>query len=397
VSCLDQPVLFDPFAERYHQDPYPAYAAMREEQPVCHQPELDFWFVSRYDDVSTVVNDWETFTVELGEDIDDGASLGGHDGNLVENDPPRHRALRRVVQGHWTPTSLAARLSGAIDAEVARLVDDVRAADGRVDLGSPTASRLPVAVISEFLGVEEADRGELVRLQMELIERDPGVATLPPRAIEAAARQREYFAAQLASRRRRPGDDLLTLLVQAEQARTIQPAETLGLAHELFSAAIDTTASLLTNMFMLLATHPDQQDLIRADPSRVDGAVEEILRFESPIQNAKRTTTCGTTLADAAIPAGATVVPLFGSANRDDRRFERADVFDVRREPQRNLAFGAGIHHCLGAPLARLEARKLLGAVVQELPPFELAGEPVRFPNYVLRGMSSVPLVFGGA
>jgi len=398
MSVNDVPVLFDPFSEQAHRDPYPAYAAMRAEHPVYHQPELDLWFVSRYDDVNVLVNDWETFTLEFGDDIDATSSLILQEGNLLENDPPRHRVLRRVVQSHWTPTNLAARLSAAIDVEVARLVCEVRAAEGgRMDFGAETASRLPVAVISDFVGVDEADRAELVRLQVAMIEREPGVTAPPARATDAAARQREYFVSQLELRRRQPRDDLMSVIVQAEQAGTIGAGEAIGLAHQLFAAAIDTTASMLTNMFMLLGTCVEQQALIRADPALVDGALEEILRFESPIQNAKRTATRDAAIAGIAIPAGAAVVPLFGSANRDERRFERADAFDVRRESQRNLAFGAGVHHCLGAPLARLQARKLLAAFVRELPPFELADEPTRFPNHVLRGLASVPLAFVSA
>lgn len=394
---LEQPAMFNPFADSAHRDPYPYYAAMRAEQPVCHQPELDFWFVSRYGDVSTLVNDWETFTLEYGEDIDDTASLAGHDGNLLENDPPRHRTLRRVVQTHWTPASLAARLSNVTETEIAKMVRDVQNADGdRMDFGLSTTTRLPVSVITEFMGLGAEDRAELMRLQMELMEREPGATKPPPSAIAAAAGQAKYFAAQLESRQHRPPtDDLLSVIVEAERAGTIRPAESVGLAHQMFAAAIDTTGSLLANMFMLLGGDLEQQRLLRADPGLVDGAIEEVLRFESPIQNAKRVARCDATLAGISIPEGATVVPLFGSANRDDRRFQDADVFNVRREPQRNLAFGAGVHHCLGAPLAQLEARKLLATFIRDLPPFHLAGEPQRYRHSVVRTLASVPLIFG--
>jgi cytochrome P450 len=222
-----------------------------------------------------------------------------------------------------------------------------------------------------------------------VIRREPREDRLPASAREAGARLRAYFLSHVAGPRHR--DDLLADIVGAERRGELEPDETPGLYILLYVAGTETVADFAGNALAVLAEHPGQRALLAAEPHRIAPAVEELLRFESPVQYQVRTATTDY----GPIPAGAAVVLLWGSANRDERRWERAEELDVTREPKRHLAFGEGIHHCLGAPLARLQGRIVLEELLRTAPGYRVDGEIGRIATHNTRGVAALPIVLG--
>jgi cytochrome P450 len=382
-------VEYSPFSPDVHADPYPVYGWLRHHAPLYHHERLGFWAVSRYDDVVSVLRDWKTFSSAAGVDIDNTGSEFGR-GNFLEEDPPLHDVLRAVVRTDFVPKNLRGALEPFVRAEVERIVHDLKSRPA-VDFARELAWELPIVVVSQLMGFPREDRERLRRWEESFALRIPTLECLPPFATEAGRALRSYFADLVQERRRRPQDDLLTRIVTAEVDGAPIGQKAHGMIFILFVAAIETTASLVTQSLRLLASHPDQRDWLRATPSAIPQAVEEVLRYEAPVQNTKRTTLCDTELLGEPIPQGSTVLLLTGSANRDGSRFEQPDVFDVQREPKRHMAFGEGIHHCIGAPLARLEGEVVIETVLAEMPDYRLVGHPIRLPNHIVRGYLSLP------
>jgi cytochrome P450 len=380
---------YDPFSHDTMVDPYPVYRHLRDHAPLYRNERLDFWAVSRYDDVVAVSRDWKTFSSSFGVDIDDTGGEFGH-GNFLEEDPPLHDLLRAVVRTEFIPKNLRAALEPFVRSQVERIVGDLKTRPA-VDFGRELAWELPVLVVSRLVGFPPEDRERLRQWEERFALRVPTLPVLPPFAIEAGTALRTYFAELVEERRREPHDDLLTKIAQAEVDGAPIGSGALGMVFILFVAAIETTASLVTQSLRLLALHPEQREWLRDDLSAVPQAVEEVLRYEAPVQNIKRTTLSDTELLGEDIPEGSTVLMLAGSANRDERRFPRPDDFDVRREPKRHLAFGEGIHHCIGAPLARLEGQIVLETILSEMPDYDLVGTPQQLPNHIVRGYVSLP------
>lgn len=382
-------VEYNPFSAEVQADPYPVYRYLRDHAPLYRHEELAFWAVSRYEDVVAVSRDWSTFSSSYGVDIDDTGGEFGQ-GNFLEEDPPLHDLLRAVVRTEFIPKNLRAALEPFVRQEVEGIVGDLRSRPA-VDFARELAWELPIRVVSRLMGFPEEDRERLRQWEETFALRIPTLAQLPPFATKAGAALRSYFASLIEARRATPQEDLLTKIATAE----IDGAEigngALGMVFILFVAAIETSASLITQSLRLLALHPDQREWLADNASRVPDAVEEVLRYEAPVQNIKRTTLSDTDLLGETIPKGSTVLMLTGSANRDERRFPQPDVFDVQREPQRHLAFGEGIHHCIGAPLARLEGQVVIETVLAEMPGYALVGAPVRLPSNIVRGYVSLP------
>jgi cytochrome P450 len=222
------------------------------------------------------------------------------------------------------------------------------------------------------------------------IHRVPGEGRTPPAARRAVSEMHEYFAQLAAERRRSPQDDLLSAIATDHVAGAPLSDEIAGLCTLLTVAGTETTFSLIGNAFWLLAQHPERQRQLARDPSAIPAALEEILRFESPVQYLGRVTTREVEVDSTTIHTGGRVALIFGAANRDERRWEHADRFDIGRAPRRNLAFGEGIHHCLGGPLARLEGRVVLEEVTRRMPDFALAGPARRTRTYTTRGFDSL-------
>jgi cytochrome P450 len=260
-----------------------------------------------------------------------------------------------------------------------------------VDFARELAWELPVRVVSRLMGFPDEDRDRLRQWEETFALRIPTLDHLPPFASRAGAALRAYFAGVIAERQAQPADDLVTKIAVAEVDGAPIGDAALGMVFILFVAAIETTASLITQSLRLLAEHPDQREWLTQNIAAAPRAVEEVLRFEAPVQNIKRTALCDAELVGEAVPQGSTVLLLTGSANRDERRFSQPDLFDISREPKRHLAFGEGIHHCIGAPLARLEGQVVLESVLAEMPDYRLVGSPTRLPNNIVRGYVSMP------
>jgi cytochrome P450 len=386
---------YDPFAAAIHEDPYDAYRQLRDHAPLFHSPERDFWAVSRFEDVQPLARDWAGFSSAKGVDVDHtGDEMGA--GNFLEEDPPLHDLLRNVVRRKFVPKELRADLEPFVRERVEALVADLKSRPA-VDLGHELAWDLPIAVISHMLGLPEEDLDQLRSWEDRFAHRVPELPVVPPFSRKAAASIRNYLEEQLELRRRAPRDDLLTQIATAEVDGEPIGDAAVGLAVILFVAGNETTSCLITNAITVLAEHPDQREWLAGNPEAIPAAIEEILRFESPVQHVTRVATQDVEVLGQELPAGARLLLLFGSANRDERRFDRPDELDLRRDPVRNLAFGEGIHHCLGAPLARLEGQIVLETILREMPDYRLAGPPVRLSSHILRGYVSVPAVIPGA
>lgn len=380
---------YDPFGGMLLADPYPVYAALRAEAPVHFSERYGFWALTRYEDVRAAQRDWETFSTRDGVDIDGtGAQYGP--GDFLEEDPPRHDVLRAILREHFVPKRLRAELTEPIRAEVRRLLVDLRQR-GSVDLARHLAWPLPVAVGSMLLGIPSADRDLLLGLQSRLAQRTPGTRDLPADACEAAAALRSHFGDLIESRRAQPEADVITSIATAKPEGRPIGNDAIGMLFLLFVASMETTASSIGNALTLLAHHHDQRRWLGANPAGAEQAVEEVLRFEAPVQVTKRVTTRDVRIHDVDIPRGGEVFLVLASANRDERRYDRAAVFDIRREPLRHLAFGDGIHHCLGAPLARLELRIVLEELLGSGLSYELDGQPNRLSSHFIRGFSELP------
>jgi cytochrome P450 len=390
VSVNQPPRVYDPFSEEMHRDPYPTYKWLRDHAPVYYNAERGLWAVSRHDDVIEVTRDWERFSNAEGADTDN-LSLGiPAPGNFLDTDPPVHDELRAVVHKPFMPKVLQTRLEPFVRRTVNELLEGFGEHD-EVDFAEDFAWAVSVRTTGELLGTPSEDASLLKRWGVDVTRRVGGVPEPPPAARAALVEIDGYLREQLGARRRTPTGDLLSAIANASVSGEPIGDAAVGLATLVMIAGMETTASLITSALHLLWQHPDQRRWLADHPSAIPAAVEEVLRFESPVQHLSRVTTADVALHDIVIPRGSRVVVLYGSANRDERRYERADRFDIRRESMRNLAFGNGIHHCLGAPLARLEARVVLERVLSELPDYEVTGPIERFCSHMDRGLARLP------
>ena len=378
---------YDPFSPRFQADPYPVYRWMRDEAPVYYSEKWNWWALSRFEDVRAAATDPDTFRSYEGIDIDDTAKDQSGPGFLPDIDNPRHDQVRRIVQPQLLPRRIAAQESG-IREVVRGLVDSWRER-GHVDLAQELAWPMPNEVFFHVLGLpgaEEEGREQLGRWVHELKDRRPD----------------DYFVRLLEDRRRNPRQDLVSHLVQADidgvpfaDDPITRSSEIMGLMMVLFLGGVESTAGLTGSFFKLLAENPDQRELLRADPSLIPAAVEETIRYASPLQLAGRTTAREVTLHGVTIPAGGRVVLVYGAANRDERQFRDPDRFDVTRGRFRHMGFGEGLHGCLGAPLARLEVKVAAEEALPVLGDYTIASPPVRYrttPNMYV--WDSLPLAF---
>jgi cytochrome P450 len=377
-------------------DPYPVYRRLRDEAPLYHDEEADVWAFSRFEDVSAVSKDWETYSSSaggLGNDLDDTYQLFLPAGDLAAVDPPLHDRLRAALRLAFSPSALQRRFEPIVRDKVNALIDTFIDA-GRADFAWDLARPLPGTTMFTWFGFPEEDHAQLLDWFGEMLERDRGRRELPARALAARDRVRTYIGDLAAERRKTRREDLLSFLVDAEVAGQLTPDELLGSSMLLFIAGITTTSGLISNSLMHLDRYPDQRELMVREPARIPAAVEELLRFDPPIQTLARTTTRDVTIYDQVIPEGGRVAQIWGSANRDERRWPDADRVDITRNAQRHLAFGDGIHHCLGAPLARLESRIAFEELFRRIPTYAVAGPIVRVKTPTDRALESLPVEF---
>jgi cytochrome P450 len=410
--------LFDP---AFLADPYPTYRWLREHSPV-HHLGADYWLVSRHEDVVRVLRTPTVFSSELGyggmmsadpsevpggdpdrrralTDSGMGVLMRGLAGLrvLIATDPPDHTRLRRLVSRQFTPRAIAAlepRLQEICD----RLVDDMLDArvDGVADLWQHLSYPLPTMVIAELLGIPPERKADFKRWSDAIVNGlSFGGTTDISSGAAGAGEMFQYFYEVVEARRAEPRDDLISLIVHEpdDGDEPLTVPELIAFCVLLLLAGNETTTNLLGNFFEAMHAHPDELQRLREDRALVPSAVEEALRFDSPIQGLWRGLRAPAAIGGIEVPAGAQVMTLFAAANRDATVFgDDAETFRADRNPLDHVAFGTGIHVCLGASLARLEARIAIGTLLDRTTAIERAGEPLRALNPVLRGVRSQPL-----
>src|SRR4051812_28679460 len=387
---------YNPFApDFYTSDPFAVYRWMRDEAPVHYSERWGWYALTRFEDVRAAALDADTFRSFEGMDIDDSRLEQVPPGSIGSMDNPRHDEVRSVVQPYFLPRRIAG-LEDGIRAVVRDLVAGL-GNRGAVDLAQELAWPMPFDVFFHLMGlpgrheqdpVQRARRDQLEHWTHELKDRVPGTPHLTPVARAATAGVQQFFIDLLEERRRCAREDLVTKFVQADidgvpfvDAQVTPNSEVSGLMMILFLGGVESTAGLTGTLFKLLAENPDQRALLQADPSLIPDAVEEALRLITPLQLTARTTSREVTLHGVTVPAGGRVVLVTGAANRDERQFPDPDSFDITRARGRHLGFGEGVHGCLGAPLARLEARIALEEALPVLGDYELAGPPGLYPR----------------
>jgi cytochrome P450 len=392
----------------FRDDPYQFFRLLRDHEPVHHTP-FGVYLVSRHADAAAIVRDphlssdqrnselYQAFA-EAAPAFDEDTMDQMNDVVMLFKDPPDHTRLRGLVSKAFTP-KMVERLRVRVQAIVDERLDEVEArSDGRMDVVTDLAYPLPVVIICELLGVPPEDHATFSAWSSELaasIDPDPLLSPDQRARIQEAGNAfLEYFTDLIERRRRSLRDDLLSALIEAEEGGDrLTEEELLGTALFLLIAGHETTVNLIGNGTLALLQHRDQLDRLRDDPSLDRHAVEELLRFDSPVQLTQRITLDEYRLGDVTIPKGQNLVPLLGAANRDPAEFDDPDRLDLGREnANRHVAFGGGHHFCLGAALARLEGAAAIGTLVRRFPAIELAGEPVRRTTFTLRGLEHLPV-----
>ena len=389
-------VVYSPYLYAIHDDPYPTYARLRDEAPVYRNADAGFWALSRHADVVDAFRDNERFSSAHGVSLDPAAS-GPHAHrtmSFLAMDPPMHGRMRGLVSRGFTPRRVS-ELEPRIR-ELARAHVEAALADDSFDFVGDVAGKLPMDVISELIGVPVADRDEVRRLSDLLVHREEGVDDVPPAGVEAAFSLIAYYADMLTERRARPTTDLTSALLAAEvDGDRLTDDEIMGFLFLMVVAGNETTTKLLGNAWYWAWRNPDERAKPFADPARIPAWVEETLRYDTSTQMLARTTTTDVHRHGEVIPVGARVVLVVGSANRDERVFDSPDRFDLDRpdsERQQIASFGFGRHFCLGASLARLEARVCLEELVARVASYEVDVDAARRVHSVnVRGFAALP------
>ncbi|SPT64340.1 cytochrome P450 [Actinomadura madurae] len=387
-------VSYSPFDYAVHEDPYPLYARLREEAPLYRNDEIGFWALSRHADVAAAFRDHATFSNSHGVSVEPSA-WGPHASrtmSFLALDPPRHTRMRALVSKGFTPRRVK-EMGDGILALTRRHLEP--ALDKReFDFVADFAGLLPMDVISEMMGVPEADRAEVRRLADTVVHREEGLNDVPPAGMDAALTLAGYYQDMVAERRRRPADDLTSALLEAEvDGDRLDDTEVIAFLFLMVVAGNETTTKLLANALYWGSLNPDQAARPLRDPARVDDWVEETLRYDTSSQMLARKVVKDVELHGKRVPAGDRMLLLVGSANRDPRAFEDADTYDLDRDTSRLVSFGGGRHFCLGANLARLEARIALTELVRRVSSYEVDhGGAERVHSVNVRGFASLPV-----
>jgi cytochrome P450 len=400
------PASFQPFEPGFTDDPYPHYAQLRAENPIEHN-EFGFWALWRHAEVSAVmrgrlsVEDRNITTFgpmrALYDEIYKELATGrrGDGMSMLDRDPPDHTRLRRLVSQAFTPRTVEA-LTPVVTSLVEDSLDRIAEA-GEVNLIDALAFPLPFAVISTMLGMPETDvqrLRELSHLIVKSLEPVPDESVLRE-IIAADFEMSDRTAEAIAWKRQHPADDLLTALITADDSGDVlSDEELIAQVVLLYVAGHETTVNLIGNGTLALLRHPDQLTMWRERPDLDENAVEELLRYDSPVQLSRRITISDLKVGDRVVPSGSMILANLGSANRDEVQFgPDADRVRLDRSNARShVSFGAGVHHCLGAALARLEGRVGLSSLVRRFPDLSLAGEPTWNGRINLRGLTSLPV-----
>ena len=381
---------FDPQALSELPDPYPIFADLRENHRIHYSPERDLWVVSRYEDVRAVLTDAETFASGKGTVPTGFVAMKPM---LITQDPPYHTHLRSAVHLAFTPRRMA-KLDAFIR-RVTRELLDAMEPDAETDLFDALTDPLPVAVITELLGIGFEDRRTFSHYAGAIIHANAKEAGHGPSAGEAIEWIYAYLEKVLPEREANPGDDLVSRLLHPEPGEPrLTHDEVVGFSALLLMAGTETTTNGLGNALAVLHDRPEIRARLAANPAGIPRAVEECLRFESPVPGLSRVTTRDVELHGRKIPEGARVHMAFAAANRDERQFPKGETFDPDRHPNAHLAFSLGIHFCLGASLARTELKIALEELLARHPGYAVFPERgTRLRSDAARGFSFLPCV----
>ncbi|WP_067680271.1 cytochrome P450 [Nocardia miyunensis] len=390
-----EPFTFDPYDYRFHDDPYPTYARLRADAPLYHNPDLEFWALSRHADVITGFRDNVRLSSAMGVSLDP-AAWGPHAHktmSFLAMDDPRHVRMRRLVYKGFTPrrvTEMDARIRELTLEHLEPALDR-----GSFDWIEDFAGKLPMDVISELMGVPAPDRAEVRRLADLVVHRDEGVLDVPVPAIEAALSLIAYYSEMVEARRSNPSDDLTSALLDAEiDGDRLSAEEIIGFMFLMVVAGNETTTKLLGNALYWAGRNPAEYAKVQAEPDMVPDWVEETLRYDTSSQLVARSAATDIEMYGQRIPEGAKVLLLIGSANRDSEVFDDGDTYRIDRADKGNLAsFGAGVHFCLGAHLARLEATIALREFSARVRRYGLAETGIeRVHSTNVRGFAHLPI-----
>ncbi|AZP19308.1 cytochrome P450 [Streptomyces aquilus] len=398
---------FDPWDPDFLADPYPAYADLRARGRVQYYEPTNQWLVPQHADVSALLRDrrlGRTYQHRFThEDFNRTPPPPEHepfhtlnDHGMLDLEPPDHTRIRRLVSKAFTPRTVeglkpyVARLAGEL---VDALVEK-----GGGDLLADVAEPLPVAVIAEMLGIPEADRGPLRPWSADIC----GMYELNPseeaaaKAVRASVEFSDYLRELIAERRKHPGDDLVSGLIAAhDEGDRLTEQEMISTCVLLLNAGHEATVNATVNGWYALFRNPDQLAALRADHSLVPTAIEELMRYDTPLQLFERWVLDDIEVDGTVVPRGAEIAMLFGSANHDPAVFQNPERLDLARADNPHISFSAGIHYCIGAPLARIELGASMTALLEKAPTLSLAAEPVRKPNFVIRGVEGLAVEVG--
>jgi cytochrome P450 len=379
------PVEFDPFSEDFFNGPWETYRRLRDEAPVYYNEKWDFWALSRYDDVAPATRDWETYSSAKGATLD---MVKAPEQSIpvpkviISMDPPEHNRMRKLVSNVFTPRAIAS-LETMVRDTIHRIAD--RLDPAAFDVVADFSAIFPNQVITTMLGVPEEDREQIRHWLDLLLERKPGQIHITDEGYQASVATGMYYYDLVQKRRAAPRDDMISRLIETEIERDgtvekLSDVDITGFATMLGAGPAETVTKLIGNAIVAFADHPDQWAKLRADRSKIPAAIEELLRYEPPSQYQVRWTMRDVTLHGTTIPKDSAVLLITAAATRDDRVFPDPDRLDIDRERVMgfNLAFGYGIHSCLGAALARMESRIALDLLLDLIPEYEIERRGLR-------------------
>ncbi|ALV34505.1 cytochrome P450 [Streptomyces sp. CdTB01] len=398
---------FDPWDPAFLADPYPVYAELRAAGRVHYFEATDQWLVPHHADVSALLRErrlGRTYLHRFGhEDFGRTAPPAEHepfhtlnDHGMLDLEPPDHTRIRRLVSKAFTPRTVE-RLKPYVGDLAGKLVDRL-VENGGGDLLTDVAEPLPVAVIAEMLGIPESDRAPLRPWSADICgmyELNPSEDTAR-KAVQASVEFSEYLRELIAERRKEPGDDLISGLIAAhDEGDRLTEQEMISTAVLLLNAGHEATVNATVNGWYALFRNPDQLAALRADHTLVPTAVEELMRYDTPLQLFERWVLDDIEIDGTVIPRGSEIAMLFGSANHDPEVFRDPERLDLTRADNPHISFSAGIHYCIGAPLARIELAASMTALLEKAPTLSLTEEPRRKPNFVIRGLQGLGVQVG--
>ncbi|MCL2534302.1 MAG: cytochrome P450 [Nocardiaceae bacterium] len=382
----------DLFTDEALLNPWPLYQQIRDAGPICYLPRYDVWAMGRYAQVRGALNDWETYSSAHGIGLNDAANQATQ-GMIIATDPPEHDQLRSVLAERLSPREirkLGDDIGRRADELVARLVEK-----GSFDTVTDLAQGFPLSIVLDLIGLPEDGRDQVLGWADAAFSASGPDGPRTAEAFPLLQDQLAYLATRATPDQLAPGS-MGRAIYEAAEAGKIKPESCVPLMSAYVTAGLDTTINAISNAVWYFARFPEQWDAVREDPNLIPSAFNEILRIESPVQFFCRVTTREVDVEGVVLPEGARVMMLYASANRDERRWENPDTFDVRRNPAEHVAFGYGMHGCAGQGLARLEGHSILAALAKQVERFEV-GTPQRRINQLIRGLSALPTTVGAA